>query len=192
MKIDAVVFLESLFTPESDAAPGAVDSPDAADLSPGPAAESVAEMMPDTVGDSPSAATPPSDWRDKLTPPERELFGTDAEPPADFIRDVLAVRAAFDGEIVGVTALARRPDPDAAAVASAEADAGDAANAVRLPGRPDDLPEPWDEWYAERAAIREYDGGQARENAEAEALREVLHAMQAATKRIVLNGSAGI
>jgi len=44
---------------------------------------------------------------------------------------------------------------------------------------PDDLPEPWREWYEERAAIREYDGGQAREHAEAEALKETLDAMRA-------------
>ncbi len=38
---------------------------------------------------------------------------------------------------------------------------------------PADMPEAWRERFAERAAIREYDGGQAREHAEAEALREV-------------------
>jgi len=45
---------------------------------------------------------------------------------------------------------------------------------------PDDLPESWREWFEERAAIREYDGGQTREHAEAEALRETMNAMQAA------------
>ena len=35
---------------------------------------------------------------------------------------------------------------------------------------PAGLPERWREWYEERAAIREYDGGQSREHAEAEAL----------------------
>ncbi len=45
--------------------------------------------------------------------------------------------------------------------------------------RPEDLPEPWRELYEERAAIREYDGGQAREHAEAEALREVVERMRA-------------
>ncbi len=44
--------------------------------------------------------------------------------------------------------------------------------------RPDDLPEPWRELYEERAAIREFDGGQAREHAEAEALREIVAMMQ--------------
>ena len=43
---------------------------------------------------------------------------------------------------------------------------------------PDDLPPEWREHYEERAAIREYDGGQAREHAEAEALRETLDAMR--------------
>lgn len=44
----------------------------------------------------------------------------------------------------------------------------------------EDLPEYWREMYEERAAIREYEGGQAREHAEAEALRETIEAMQAA------------
>ncbi len=43
---------------------------------------------------------------------------------------------------------------------------------------PADMPESWRELYEERAAIREYDGGQAREHAEAEALREILAMMQ--------------
>ena len=43
---------------------------------------------------------------------------------------------------------------------------------------PDELPEPWREFYEECAAIREYDGGQAREHAEAEALRETRYAMR--------------
>jgi hypothetical protein len=43
---------------------------------------------------------------------------------------------------------------------------------------PDDLPADWREVYEERAAIREYDGGQVREHAEAEALGEVLAAMR--------------
>jgi hypothetical protein len=42
----------------------------------------------------------------------------------------------------------------------------------------DDLPERWREYYIERAAIREYEGGQAREHAEAEALRETIEAMK--------------
>ncbi len=44
--------------------------------------------------------------------------------------------------------------------------------------RPHDLPEQWRELYEERAAIREADGGQAREHAEAEALREIVAMMQ--------------
>lgn len=45
---------------------------------------------------------------------------------------------------------------------------------------PDNLPEPWRAWYEERTAIREYDGGQVREHAEAEALRETIDAMRTA------------
>jgi hypothetical protein len=48
--------------------------------------------------------------------------------------------------------------------------------------RPETLSEPWREWYEERAAIREYDGAQARDEAEREALQEVLAAMAAAGK----------
>ena len=45
---------------------------------------------------------------------------------------------------------------------------------------PDDLPTDWRlEWEA-WAAIREYEGGQAREHAEAEALREIVERMKAA------------
>ena len=39
---------------------------------------------------------------------------------------------------------------------------------------PDDLPAEWRDLYEERAAIREYEGGQAREHAEAAALGEVV------------------
>jgi hypothetical protein len=42
-----------------------------------------------------------------------------------------------------------------------------------------DLPEYWREHYEERAAIREYEGGQTREQAEAEALRETIDLMNA-------------
>ena len=45
---------------------------------------------------------------------------------------------------------------------------------------PADLPERWREMYEERAAVREFDGGQTREHAEAEALTEVRLAMRAA------------
>ena len=44
---------------------------------------------------------------------------------------------------------------------------------------PDDLPDVWREWYEKRAAIREYDGGETRERAEAGALRETRAAMRA-------------
>lgn len=43
---------------------------------------------------------------------------------------------------------------------------------------PDTLPERWRELYEERAAIREYDGGQTREHAEAEAMKEIVAAMR--------------
>ena len=45
---------------------------------------------------------------------------------------------------------------------------------------PDDLPGDWRIEWEERAAIREYDGGQVREHAEAEALREIVQRMRAA------------
>lgn len=41
-----------------------------------------------------------------------------------------------------------------------------------------DLPPDWREWYEERAAIREYQGKQSREEAEREALKEVLAEME--------------
>ena len=43
-----------------------------------------------------------------------------------------------------------------------------------------DLPADWRVEWEERAAIREYDGGQTREHAEAEALREIIDRMTAA------------
>ncbi len=45
---------------------------------------------------------------------------------------------------------------------------------------PDDLPEDWREEWGERAAVREYDGGQHREHAEAEAFCEILERMRLA------------
>ncbi len=45
---------------------------------------------------------------------------------------------------------------------------------------PDDPFPEWREYRAERAAVRESDGGQAREHAEAEALRETLTTMRKA------------
>jgi hypothetical protein len=44
--------------------------------------------------------------------------------------------------------------------------------------RPDDLTPEWREMYEERAAVRHFDGGQAIEHAEAEALAETLAAMR--------------
>ena len=49
-----------------------------------------------------------------------------------------------------------------------------------------DQPVDWRLEFEERAAIREYDGGQAREYAEAEALRETLDRMQAAGETLSL------
>lgn len=46
-----------------------------------------------------------------------------------------------------------------------------------------DLPEPWRELYEERAAIREFDGCQAREHAEAEAFNEILQLMRESAER---------
>ena len=45
---------------------------------------------------------------------------------------------------------------------------------------PEDLPADWRIDWEERAAIREYDGGQSREHAEAEALREIIAQMRRA------------
>jgi len=56
---------------------------------------------------------------------------------------------------------------------------------------PADLPEPWRELYEERAAIREFDGGQAREHAEAEALRETVAAMRAAEREAATGPASG-
>ncbi len=41
---------------------------------------------------------------------------------------------------------------------------------------PDELPPVWREFYESRAAVREFDGGQAREHAEAEAFTETIRA----------------
>ena len=94
------------------------------------------------------------DWRDTLTPAERELFPAGWEPPADWLALVLKARELFSGEIVHV------------------------GPRWTL----DDLPGVWRELYEERAAIREHDGGQAREHAEAEALTETIAAMRAASE----------
>jgi len=55
---------------------------------------------------------------------------------------------------------------------------------------PDDLPADWRVYFEERAAIREYDGGQAREHAEAEALRETLEAIRRADSQPVRGRSS--
>ena len=46
--------------------------------------------------------------------------------------------------------------------------------------RPEDLPDDWRTEWLERAAIREFDGGQVREHAEAEAFDEIFARMRAA------------
>jgi len=43
---------------------------------------------------------------------------------------------------------------------------------------PDDLPDNWRERYEERAAIAEYDGGLTREQAEAQALGDVVRMIE--------------
>jgi len=48
---------------------------------------------------------------------------------------------------------------------------------------PDALPPYWREHWEERAAIREYEGGQVREHAEAEAFRVTLAAMKRQTPK---------
>ncbi|MGB2986942.1 MAG: hypothetical protein WBE26_13805 [Phycisphaerae bacterium] len=45
---------------------------------------------------------------------------------------------------------------------------------------PADLPADWRIEWEERAAVREYEGGQAREHAEAETLRGIVERMKAA------------
>ena len=45
---------------------------------------------------------------------------------------------------------------------------------------PGDLPVEWRCEFEDRAAVREYDGGQAREHAEAEAFTEILARMRTA------------
>jgi hypothetical protein len=47
----------------------------------------------------------------------------------------------------------------------------------------EDLPPEWAEEYEERAAILEYDGGLAREDAEAQALQEISEGIKANTKK---------
>lgn len=49
---------------------------------------------------------------------------------------------------------------------------------------PDDLSNYWREFYEERAAIREYDGGQSKAEAEAGALEEALEAMEARLEQL--------
>lgn len=49
---------------------------------------------------------------------------------------------------------------------------------------PDDLPSDWRCEFEERVAIREYDGGQARQHAEAEAFDEILARMRAAGEKV--------
>lgn len=105
-----------------------------------------------TAESAPEPQTKDGDWRDTLTPAERELFPEGWKPPTDWLALVLKARELCGGEIVHV------------------------GPRWTL----DDLPGVWRELYEERAAIREYDGGQAREHAEAEALTETIAAMRAA------------
>lgn len=63
--------------------------------------------------------------------------------------------------------------------------AGNQADVASIPAIPsaDDLPTDWRIEFEERAAIREYDGNQPREDAEREALKEILARMQAQNTR---------
>jgi hypothetical protein len=72
-----------------------------------------------------------------------------------------------------------------------ERDPKNAANAMFNATTAADLPEYWREHYEERAAIREYEGGQSREQAEAEALRETIDMMNADKERAVPPSSGG-
>ncbi len=94
---------------------------------------------------------------DQLSDAERSLYPADLEPPDQHVRMVLAVREIFGGTVVAVSAPSGEPDI-----------------------RPDDLFADWAEWFAERAAIREYCGNQNREHAEAGAMKETRAAMRAA------------
>lgn len=134
-----VLDLDTIF--DDDRAPGAV----------------VAKVATTGPAHRPSAHRPSAQCPlDVLTEAERALFPPNRTPPADWLKIALAIRAAFDGELVAVT-----PGPS-----------------------PDDLPADWRVWFEDRAAIREYDGGQAREHAEAEALRETLDAMREAGENL--------
>lgn len=62
---------------------------------------------------------------------------------------------------------------------SAASGTAGAAGATVEPTSPADLPAEWRIEWEERAAVREYLGGQAREHAEAEALTEIVARMQA-------------
>lgn len=67
------------------------------------------------------------------------------------------------------------PDRKPCGVASVELD-----SPARGMAGPDDLPADWRVEFEEQAAVREYDDGQAREHAEAEAFTEILARMRAA------------
>lgn len=69
-------------------------------------------------------------------------------------------------------------------------DGGSIAHIVNHPGGPcvADLPTDWRLEWEERAAIREFEGGQVREHAEAEALREIIERMRVAGMRIEEGG----
>jgi len=87
-------------------------------------------------------------------------------------------------EFVGirVTAMSAAADRIRGSRTSQPAQTADPAGETEL--TPDDLPPDWRIEYEERAAIREYDGGQPRQYAEAEALREILQRMRDAGCRI--------
>lgn len=160
MVVDFRAFLSALFAVEADPSAPATTVTVA-----GKAKRDVASLAPGLAG-KPSAL----DWRDQLTPGERGRLPADCSPPDDFTRAALAVRAAFDGEIVEIRWAALEPLTTT-------------PNGYLAPER---LPPSWREYFEERAAVREFDGGQTREHAEAEALRETIAAMRKSGAQIFL------
>ena len=83
----------------------------------------------------------------------------------------LTVRGPRNAELVAKRLLANKPLVLRALVSQA-------AGITEI--QPADLPGDWRVEWEERAAIREYASGQAKEHAEAEALREILERMRVA------------
>lgn len=89
--------------------------------------------------------------------------------------DCLRIRGPRRAEAVAKTLLANKAE-----VLAALQSHGDTLSwTITDPG---DLPSDWRIEWEERAAVREYDGGQTREHAEAEAFSEIVARMRAATE----------